>query len=654
MPLPETLPKPTASKKVAERNSDALSSRGSTGFTSTSENTIVFFGRWPSIVSSSNRNAAVSPDNNYVTDDADDEYRDDHYLINDREAEPVDDGSFSSYVSNSILSTGTTTESISRSGSETSSNSSYSHIYEPRIIHQQRQKSRSSKGDVVKEKILVDIPEDEPIHPSKEVANLQPSNQKKPISSWKRLLERYQRENTKSTAGSATRKSSPGKMEIAEGLSSTSVKSKMEGRQTSRKEVVQSPTRLNVNPIENLVINEAVVAPPAGLGWFDILSWLSLDAPPDKVLFQTESADKPACEKGDHDDEQIISNAPGKLNENGLFGDTGAPRLEPRHPAQTLVTNSDEPRKDHETLRHRRKIPAILPMPLSFRKKKKKIQKQQEEQRLRILSILESEDRTLLLRDDLANGVSTLRQTPDNDSLGLKSSVSVEFPTDMIDSKKILPSSRSKSRLSKRQPTKSHRTEPMIVETEDGEDRSWKIAESRDNLVEPGKMVDEEGHTSHLDRNHFKRIEVHPKDEPVLHQGAFGTDMDSSTLPEPQFELDLGLLPKRSVACATHQSESLGKKKIPYSIFKAKRMRREMDMICNDEIRSSRTGTSHHKDLLGKKKNAYSILQEKKMLREMGKIVERRLRALEETDEVAETSNRIQPFCGCDILPTCT
>jgi hypothetical protein len=277
-------------------------------------------------------------------------------------------------------------------------------------------------------------------------------------------------------------------------------------------------------------------------------------------------------------------------------------------------------------------------MPLSFRKKRKEIQKLQEQQRLRILSILESEDQNAQVREEGANTVSTLRQTSDCDILSLNPVASTDLSIDILDSKKSLPASNCP-------PTTLHRTERMIAGNEKDESPKTKTSVKQDNLVYSETSFDGEGRSIRLDKNHLKNIVVHAKAERVMRHGSFHREVETPRLEsDPQSDRELELKP---AVCDAQKHEYLGKKKTPRSIVTA--MQRER------ELPPQRTSTGqHNKEYLGKKKSPYSILQEKRMLKEMDKIVKDRLRALEESEETRDMSDRIQPFCGCSILPTCT
>jgi hypothetical protein len=374
-------------------------------------------------------------------------------------------------------------------------------------------------------------------------------------------------------------------------------------------------------------------------------------AAPEVVPLQGHVTDEPVLENGDHDAEKKFSNAPSMGNEDRVIVDSGVVYLEPKHPDQVLLTCSDESKGENAVRRHLSRIPAILPMPLSFRKNREEIQKQQEQQRLRILSILESEDQSALDRDKQANVVSTLRQTPDHDSLSLNLATSTELSEYIIGSKDSTPTSGEKSRRLKWPPTKQHGTAHVIVQNVEDEDHESKKSVVQNNLVDSETAFDCKGRATRLNKKHLRNTVIHARAERVIEKGTLGREVETSRL-EPEVELEQELKPGWSIVGTSHQHEYLGKQKSPHSIFQQIQMRKEIDKICKRETPSPRISSGHHKEYLGKKKSSQSILQEKRIPKGMGKIVKSRLRTFEESEEATEASDRVQPFCGCNICPT--
>ena len=191
MPLPETLPKASSSRKTtARKRSETCVTRYSTGLTTADENTSAktpVSAAWKSDMSSASGGNYTAEDvyttDHYTTEDEWDEYRDDQYM---NERYPDDNTSVSSH-GKSLGSAGTGNTSVSAGSS-----SNYSELYEPRLIQQHHLTRTSSVRDSTDKRLLPDISEEDSWSDNGdenvETVYRKPKSRKLP--SWKKLFKR--------------------------------------------------------------------------------------------------------------------------------------------------------------------------------------------------------------------------------------------------------------------------------------------------------------------------------------------------------------------------------------------------------------------------------------------------------------------------------
>jgi hypothetical protein len=621
MPLPETLPRASSSRKKPTTKKVEVS-KYSTGLTTAEEASALSptVEAWKSDVSSTTGGNYPTTDiystDNYTTDDDFDEYRDDHLKDSGEEC----NSSFS-YMSNSILSTGTGSASVSI-GSVASNPSVYSQIYEPRLIQKRQEMTTRSARDVEDKTLLPDIPEEQH-HDDKKIETVS-KDKPKPVASWKRLLKRNKsiemgkNKNSVVAAGRVSTHSTlrPTNSHDHPPATVSPVPSKQRSSAITNKNI-NSVEESDIAPkegeesIQNAGGTQTDVA--SSFSWLTLSSWLStqgfegaqhqsaeakmekiqggsitmpLQTQYDNVQDGLESAKRPVAGVMDHEKVHILTDE------------------------DDVTTAGKVSSRDLEMSRTRRKLPAILPMPVSFMRRRKEIRKQQEEQRLRILSILESEDQN------------------------------VQSQESVMRTKSILKHDKSASQT----------VETVAIAERD--DEFLLDYDNHTNDMQTGEC-DRKKETQvpiTLKRKNASKIEC--REDPETRKIDPVSSDDIAVPQEAENEMDmhyLGRAPKQ------HGSSSKNHLKNMVKIAKAERILQHANCSARQKSQASEFVVSdpafQEEKYLGKKKTAKSIQEEKRMLKEMDKIVKRRLKALEQIEKDDNYSSEIKDdCCGCGLF----
>lgn len=671
MPLPETLPKASSRKKAGKkRDEEPTSSRRSSVQTTTGETTVLFpvTSLWASDVSSNAMSSAVQErylvdhhrGNEFEYRDEGDEYTDDRNTI--------DDESFMSYLNNSIVSRDSMTESVSVSGSETSSKSSYSEIYEPRIIQQQRQAARARvmrrENDAI---ALAGIPEDEPLG-SIEATIKEKTQKKKTVTSWRRLFKRHRNQKGVVVPDSSIDKASIRKHLVYDKETEEERDSNQDDDQSAlQKSYTLAKNILETNDVDtsthmdDLPPNEAAPVAAAGAGWLAISSWFSTDAEDQDAPLTKRDPDGAVAsiEQNIQKQNEVQSNCDRKGSDDSLFNDLVSERDNQDDAKCTVDPHTKDEERKVSTSRKGCSIPAILPLPTSFLKKKREVRTQQQKQQQRILSILESEELSTHLARNPPLERALLEQQTDNENFSLNPASSKDVFTassQMAGERKTeSAASKMKSRRIMKWPAARPRSpyNEAIPESKDetlDDEGDFLIREhsNDEEYVKYKRYVA----ASQLGKNHLRNIVLNAKAERLIHQSAYQGEVDAPKTDSDPFlmrELERDSEPEPewepAEECHSDQHQYNGKRKDANSMFRTRRVQREMEKISNRDVPKLQSVPTSNEEYLGKKKTFRSIVEEKRMLKEMNKIVKRRLKALEDIEKDAIDSDSQQSLC---------